>query len=499
MVKNRTREIPKILKEIALREFKSKRPDRLEIRRARNTQIFRRGFGPQVAVLSREKSIPYLMVLDYKNEFRVYQITEDARIVGGQNFTKEEFEKVKKNIIKYTNIIYKIIRPKPKEFTIEDLKEQINQDFKRIYQNLSNKINLQLRRLPYFSITPEYIAPNLRFGVFNEKNDIIILSDQYIGKELKIIFYREIFIRLIPNFLSENVRARIGLLSTYCLLDELVEKNLVKEIWEKIEKIPFNLNDFDRHKILKLIKLLITFNKYNIFNFNEFESMKFIDYLLKLVEKSSYNEIFAILYMNLYNDKEINQNYRKNFLEYSICYYFLADQADKVPELLEKLENNGIQELFYYLYELDWIKIKRNLDLINNRPKKLKNLVERVIKNVGRRLIEIKIIPIQSDLQVDSKLQINYMIINKSKNNFYELKLKKVLFKPRNSMKILDSQTLKIYKLGPGESIESYLKFKILRPGKIVFKGIIIECRDENEQNYEFESNELKILIKGKR
>ncbi|MHA1269134.1 MAG: hypothetical protein ACTSPY_05045 [Candidatus Helarchaeota archaeon] len=494
----KSREIPKVLRDLAKKEFISKRPDRVEIRKAKNTQILRRGFGPQISVFSQEKSIPFLMILNYKTIFRVYHISADARIVGGQNFTKTEFEQIKKKINKYTDIIYKIVRPKPKEITIEDIKDQINQDFQKIAKKLGNEINIQFRKLPYLSINNKMCKNNLRFGVYSEKNNIITLSDEFIGKNLKIIFIRELFRLILPKFLDETSLNRLSLLGTYQFIKNS-EKEWLENIWNSIEKIPFNLKNFNRENVLKLFDILIKFDKFNNIKFNEKENIKLIQLMSEKINLQNYNHIFSEVYFSLYNDVQFNDvNKKMNCLIYAICYLFLNNSYDLIPELINKLDNVQIRNLFQYLNTFNWIQSEnafRNLELNN---KKFRNLVNNVMKHIRNNLIEVKMTLINKEVQIDTNFEIKIKIANKSKNSFNSLEIKGVYYKPKNIIKILDQEHLEIYKLEAGDIISIIYKFKALKSGKIMIKGITLVCKDENDYLHEFRSNDLIFQIKNK-
>ncbi len=494
----KSRDIPKILKEIAIKEFKNKRPDRLEIRRAKNMQILRRGFGPKVRVLKREKRIPYLMVLNYETEYRIYQISEDARIVGGQNYSKKEFGPIEKKIKKYTDIIYKIVRPKPKVITFDDIRNQINQDFHKIYHQVSKFLDIKIKNLPYISFLNGQSLNNLRFGIIEVKSDEIILSDEYLNNKLKIILYREVFMLFVPNFLSEKIKLQVCLLATFHFLKE-GEKDELKEIWYSVEDIPYDLNLFNKEKILKIIKLILNFDRYNIVLFNEEESKEFLKLLMENLGTQNLNKLFSKIYKVMYSNLDMTDEYKKEiYLEYTICYYILAQDFDSILVLIDKVKNKELGALFRAIYDFDWAEIEIIAHNLKITDKKFKNLINLVIKFIRNSLIEVKLISPRKEIIEQTIFEIEVRITNKSKNTFNNLEIKKISYKPKNLIEIVEQGPFQVFKFVPSENIKMSYKFKALRPGKAIIKEIILSCRDMNDQIHEFTSNELNLIIKNR-
>ena len=485
-----SRKIPKILKSLAIKEFKEKRPKRIEIRRAKNSQILRRGFGPQVRVM-REENILFLMILNYGIEYRMYYLTGNARIVGADNFTKKEYKKNEKKINKYTKIIYKIIKTEPKRLTIEDIKNQINQDFKDIYKKLKRLLDINIKNLPYITITKEISKHNLNFGIYKREKDIITLSNEL--QNLKGVLYREIFRLIIPKYIVNKTLDRLCLLLVYPFLNKVEQEEWIQN-WESIEKISFILEKFTSERVIRLIKILLGLDRYNTINFKDKESARLIQLVIENLEIENENFLFSTIYFSFYNNNQVEDSDQKDkCLQYTICYHFLDNNTKNIYELISKVKDENIKELFTELYYLDLIYIEKSYRILEFNNKKFEKLIQTVKKHQIDKLIKIKIESIFKEVQINSDLKIKCEIINNSKNKFRHLKLKKIYWKPKNYIQLIDQDLIDVFEFLAGECVELNFMFKILKSGKIKI-GIVIECKDENNNLYEFKSN--KIIIK---
>ena len=117
------------------------------------------------------------------------------------------------------------------------------------------------------------------------------------------------------------------------------------------------------------------------------------------------------------------------------------------------------------------------------------------MKYARENLIKIKISPIEKELKKDSKLNIKLEFYNNSKNIFTNLEIKSYLFRPKKSLEFIDIDDINLLRFGPGEKFELKGRFKILRSGKIRIKGIILSCKDINNNLHEFKSNSLFFKV----
>jgi hypothetical protein len=416
--------------------------------------------------------------------------------VSAENLTKNDYIKIEKKIKKYTNMVYRLVKPEPEKFTIEDLKEQINQDLKFIYKKLRSVLDIKIKYLPYISISKQKSNHDLQFGVYKRKKDMIYLDDEYIGVNLKGIMLRELLRLIIPNFLDKETLNRLALLFTYPFLKK-GEQEEWRGIWSSIEKIPFKLLEFDQNKVIKLLRILHQFDRYNALNFNNEESEIVIPFLINNMNITNYNELFYLTYLDLYKQVKTKDLEEKDkYLIYAISHRFLTNKMKNLIEIIGLLENEQIKEFFEELYYLDWIYAEQAYRNIDFKEKKLRNLIESVMIEVRYRLIDIKLRTESKEISIKDELFIQCEIKNKSKNKFTNLEIKEIGWKPKDRVKLLDKESLDIIEFKPGDQIKLNFEFKCLKAGKIKLKSIILSCKDINENLQEFRSNSVKLLIK---
>ena len=90
------------LKEVvkfAKKEYREKKPLNARVLRVKDKRIYSRG-GPFPSISISKAQIPYYMViLEYKDEYRIYNFTKDGLLVNGENFekTSKKMEQIEKS------------------------------------------------------------------------------------------------------------------------------------------------------------------------------------------------------------------------------------------------------------------------------------------------------------------------------------------------------------------------------------------------------------------
>ena len=97
--------LKKIVK-FAKREFQEKKPESLRVLRIKDEQVFTLGGSIPIMVFKKIHNPYYLVLLDYKDQIRVYYFTKNGVLIKGENFQKT-LDKMKK-IKKATKIEYKL-------------------------------------------------------------------------------------------------------------------------------------------------------------------------------------------------------------------------------------------------------------------------------------------------------------------------------------------------------------------------------------------------------
>ena len=96
--------IKKLIK-FARREFKEKHPQEVKVLRIKGETILREGFLPFLSIRKKE-TIQFVVLVDYGNNYRFYEFSKEAVMLGAEN--KEKSEKLEKDLAKSTSKIFHI-------------------------------------------------------------------------------------------------------------------------------------------------------------------------------------------------------------------------------------------------------------------------------------------------------------------------------------------------------------------------------------------------------
>jgi len=86
----------------AKREFSQKKPLKVRVVRVKNEAMFTKGGPLKVLNVRKAPDALYLVLVDYKEELRIYYYSKEGRPLGAQNFNKTQalIEKIQKATVK---------------------------------------------------------------------------------------------------------------------------------------------------------------------------------------------------------------------------------------------------------------------------------------------------------------------------------------------------------------------------------------------------------------
>jgi len=86
----------------AKREFSKKRPLKVSVVRVRNAAMFTKGGPLKVLNIQKAPDALYLVLVEYKEEIRIYYYSKEGKPLGAQNFNRDQalIEKIQKATVK---------------------------------------------------------------------------------------------------------------------------------------------------------------------------------------------------------------------------------------------------------------------------------------------------------------------------------------------------------------------------------------------------------------
>lgn len=74
----------------AKREFSQKRPLKVRVLRVKNAAMFTKGGPLKVLNVQKAPDALYLVLVEYKEELRIYYYSKEGRPLGAQNFDRDQ-------------------------------------------------------------------------------------------------------------------------------------------------------------------------------------------------------------------------------------------------------------------------------------------------------------------------------------------------------------------------------------------------------------------------
>ncbi|NVM00985.1 MAG: hypothetical protein HWN67_01500, partial [Candidatus Helarchaeota archaeon] len=209
----------KKLQAFALREYNEKKPKKVVVRRINSIKILPKKIIPSINVKKDIDLNPFLIATDFGSEVRIYYMLPDCTMLGAENYTKKDFEKIEKKIKKYTKKILElpqitaeemfektrtpfqdlISRMKNLKFTFKELEDRISREFNSLSQLTGLK-----GKLKNISLTDK-ITENKRFGVTVDKHNLHFYVYCLNSPLIEGIIYRECFFALMPRYITSDL------------------------------------------------------------------------------------------------------------------------------------------------------------------------------------------------------------------------------------------------------------------------------------------------------
>ena len=172
--------LKKKLYEIALREYRDKRPTSIIGYRVKKSVVLQRGYGPSIIVSGlKGRVVPYLLLADYGEQYRLYYYLENGLLLNATNVPKAEFERESLKFQKATTQLFQIPKPSVPEKRAEKLKKQLNEKFQQFVNLIEKQTSCKIKLVPIITIYQDPVETKL--VIKRERNFIKIpLFNMYI-------------------------------------------------------------------------------------------------------------------------------------------------------------------------------------------------------------------------------------------------------------------------------------------------------------------------------
>ncbi len=489
----------KKLQAFALREYNEKKPKKVVVRRINSIKILPKKIIPSLNVKNPIDLNPFLLATDFGSEVRIYYLLPDCTMLGAENYTKKDFERIERKIKKYTKKILElpqitaeemfektrtpfqdvISRMKNLKFTFKELEDRISREFNSLSQFTG--LTGELKNI---SLTDK-ITESKRFGVTVDKHNLHFYVYCLNSPLIEGIIYRECFFALMPSYITCDLTDLCSFGAYILLSGENKEKWFEK--WRKI-------SDFDESILSKITKKDIK-KIFNLFGFikpyldrnelTESESIFLIDIILKHFMKSN-QYITALFFKYLADENKSQKDVEDLFRAKQILLECLDDKKN--------VKNLEISELKLVSLSINLVKMQLNefyiqYEEIQNIPLGLNRLFQDYLReNKPLKLV----LNYPKQIKFNEVINFEIIIINLSNLSFSNLQIKdslQTIFR-----KIEDDEEM-VDKIEPNEEIRIIMKLKPIKSGYFKSKAIKISCKNNFDKTYNLKSKPIKIKI----
>ncbi len=169
--KRSSRDIKKRLYDFARKEYETKSPEYVEVRKAKGTKTFYRGPVPQL-ILTKYKAIAYTVFADYGTLCRLYYFNRDGFCIRDTSYSERDLIKIKNHLSKTSTKVlrYPKVEPKP---TISNLSVKLDNKYAKMLADIEKITKVKITSRPIITLGSETeISPNFT-NIFSRKGKFL--------------------------------------------------------------------------------------------------------------------------------------------------------------------------------------------------------------------------------------------------------------------------------------------------------------------------------------
>ncbi|MHA1265282.1 MAG: hypothetical protein ACTSRS_08630 [Candidatus Helarchaeota archaeon] len=490
MVENRR--IKKNLYDLAMKEYKSKRLKEINGYHVKKAVLLQRGYGPSIIVAGlKGQIVPYILLADYGDHYRLYYLLENGVIINAINVSKSEFDRDRLKFEKATTKLFQIPAPELPPKRVEKLKKQLNEKFHHYLLQLEKETSCKKRTIPIITI---YQATNETKTIIKREQDFIKFPVSLVmHKLLDGLLWREAYRLLIPSFVKASEYANLlTILGTYFHIQPSQRKFWLN-YWEPKLKLKLTAVKMNNSLFNSFLQFLCFLGKYEEKKLKDAQIERILTRFQNLSKKDiSLTELAAQIYLEL-------ANHEGSFNIKAALFFILSDQFKTALKILKELSHfSQTEEIEQFRQAAEYLA-SLQLSKIYSKPMQLKvntalsNLFMETLKFVKTRIIEIRRIhkprgTYSQPLKIQLKLQ------NHSDLMLRNIKIIDQLPK-KSEATVLTSNTFSLPKLPPKKDISVEYEVLFTKSQKFVFNRgrLIFEDEFQNTYSQSIPTTSLKV------
>ncbi len=489
----------KQLHAFALREYKEKKPKSVIVRRINRTKIIPKKIIPSLK--SDVELNPFLIISDFGPEIRLYYMLPDCTMLGAENISKEDFEKIERQILKYSKKVLTL-----PQITAEEMFNEKRTPFQKIISRMKNlrldfkeleaKFTRELKSLAKMTgLTGKLKNITLtdkptdikRFGVDVDKNKIHVNVYCLNSPLIEGIIFRECLLALLPKYLICDLVDLCSFGAYLLLQDELKDAWLKK--WSETSNFSENfikkVTDKDFKKIFSFFGYIKPY--LDVDELSDSQSMRLINMLLENYKES--NRFIASSFFNCLSKQYKDQGELFDLFKAKEILLLFMDR-EQAPKMNGD-SNFKLIELSSHLIKMQLLEFYVKHEKLKQVPIGINRLFQEFLRENSPIKLELKY-PNQSNL--DNPLNFEISIQNFSNLSFHDLNINDSLYDVFDK---IDGEVVKkkIDKIGPHERVDFIIKLIPKKIGNFKIKSVRISCMDDFNKAYKLKSKPIKINV----
>ncbi|MFX1294184.1 MAG: hypothetical protein ACFFD2_04920 [Promethearchaeota archaeon] len=476
------RRIMKRLYDRALKEYRDKRPTEIIGYRIKKSVLLQRGFGPSIILSGlKGQAVPFLMLADYGNQFRLYYILENGIMLNAINIPREQFELERLKFQKATTKLFQIPRPQIHEKKIEKIKKQLNEKFHKYINLIEKRISCKVKTIPIITV---YQTPIENKLIIKRERKLINFPLGLISHNLIDGFLlREAYRLALPLFIRKTEHEQLyKLIGVYFLIIKSLKQEWL-QFWEPKILLKEKISQYNEKIFFSYLKFLCYLGKYESMAILDPQLEELFSNFSQLSQKiDSIPELAARCYLKIGNQNDL-------FTIKAVLFFILANQLKEVKstlKILSKISNSS--ELYKLKTHCEYIASYQlakfystdlKLDLITFSIGKLFN---EAFNHIKAQVLKIERIHEKKGSQSEP-ITIKIKIKNRSDLTFQNIRFEDQMPK-KAQINFINPNSFYFLRIHPNEIITYEYKISCNTPKKINFKNGTLTFEDIYGNHY---------------
>lgn len=487
------RAIVKRLYELALKEYREKRPVGIVGYRVKLSVLLQRGYGPSLILSGlKGQAVPFLLLANYGDNYRLYYILEDGRMISAINIPTADFEREQLKFQKATTKLFEIPKPEVPENKIEKVKKQLNEKFQHYIEVIKKQTSCNVRKIPLITIYQPSLEEKL---VIKREPDFIKFPLELVTHNLIDGFLiTEAYKLIFPKFVRKTKQMRLFCnIGAYFLLTKTLKQDWL-DYWEP--KMPFKakITQLNEPLFHSFIHFLCYLGKFETDSFDDEQFEKIFSIFSEISLKTESNpEIAAHSYLQLANHEGL-------FVLKAALFFILANKMDDALKILKELakftQSEDIKKIRILCEQLATFQLSKIYSAsveIESISLNIQKLFIGALEQIKNRVLEIKRLH-KENARVDESITIKLEIRNMTDLTFQNLVLKDELPKKR-FINLISSNTFQFAQILPKKIVKVEYQLSTHIPSKIRFDNGSITFEDSYGNRYTQSISPTFIII----